>query len=213
VKQSAKALAEAVPEPALPKCAAILLAAGSSTRMGSAKQLLDFGGKPLLRHAVDSVQSAGCDPVIVVLGAHEAEIRPALAGLNVEIVVNERWREGMGTSIQAGVRALEKREVSGAILTLSDLPFVTSDFLRGLVEWHLRSGRPIVAAQYSGTAGVPVFFAREAFSLLLALKPDQGCKGVILGHPADALLVDCPEAAIDIDTPEDYARAVENPAL
>jgi molybdenum cofactor cytidylyltransferase len=181
--------------------------------MGSPKQLLDFRGKPLLRHAVDSAQSAGCDPVIVILGANEHEIRPTLAGLNVEIVVNERWREGMGTSIQAGLGALENRNVGGAILALSDQPFVTSDFLRGLVERHRRSGSPIVAARYSGTAGVPVFFAREAFPLLLALKPDQGCKGVILSHPAEALLVDCPEAAIDIDTPEDYIRATENRAL
>jgi molybdenum cofactor cytidylyltransferase len=182
-------------------------------RMGSAKQLLDFGGKPLLRHAVESAQGSGCDPVIVVLGANEAEIHPVLAGLDVEIVVNERWPEGMGTSIQAGLRALENRDVRGAILALSDQPFVTSDFLRGLVDRHHQSGRPIVAAQYSGTAGVPVFFAREAFPLLMALKPDQGCKGVILGHPGDALLVDCPEAAMDIDTPEDYARAMGNRML
>ena len=181
--------------------------------MGSAKQLLDFGGKPLLRHAVESAQASGCDPVIVVLGANEYEIRPALAGLNVEIVVNERWAEGMGTSIQTGLRALENRDIDGAILALSDQPFVTSDFLSGLVKSHRRSGRAIVAAQYSGTAGVPVFFAREAFPLLMALKPDQGCKGVILGHPGEALLVDCPEAAMDIDTPEDYARAMSNRAL
>jgi molybdenum cofactor cytidylyltransferase len=194
----------------------MLLAAGNSTRMGSAKQLLDFGGKPLLRHAVETAQASGCDPVIVILGANEAEIRPALAGLDVEIVVNDRWPEGMGTSIQAGLRALENRDIGGVILALSDQPFVTSDFLRGLVEKHYQSGRPIVAARYSGTAGVPVFFAREAFPALMALKPDQGCKGVILSHPADALLVDCPEAAMDIDTPDDYARAkgnrIEHPA-
>jgi molybdenum cofactor cytidylyltransferase len=96
---------------------------------------------------------------------------------------------------------------------LSDQPFVTSDFLRGLVERHCQSGQPIVAAQYSGTAGVPVFFARQAFPLLMALKPAQGCKGVILGNPSDTLLVDCPEAAIDIDTPDDYARAMANRTL
>jgi molybdenum cofactor cytidylyltransferase len=200
-------------ENASPEFAVILLAAGNSTRMGAAKQLLDFGGKPMLRHAVDTAQASGCDRVIVVLGAGESEIRPALAGLDVDIVVNERWAEGMGTSIQAGLQALENRDVGGAILALSDQPFVTSDFLRGLVDRHRQSGRPIVAAQYSGTAGVPVFFAREAFPLLMALKPAQGCKGVILGHPAAALLVDCPEAAVDIDTPEDYARAMENRAV
>jgi molybdenum cofactor cytidylyltransferase len=113
----------------------------------------------------------------------------------------------MGTSIQAGLRALESSGVDGAILALADQPFVTSEFLSELVATHRETGKPIVASRYSGTAGVPAFFARKAFPLLLALKPDQGCKGVILGHPEDAVLMDCPEACIDIDTPEDYARA------
>jgi molybdenum cofactor cytidylyltransferase len=199
-----------MPEATWPTSAAILLAAGSSTRMGRAKQLLDFRGKPLVRHAAESAIAAGCDPVIVVLGSGEREIRPALAGLPVEIVVNDRWPEGMGTSIQAGLRALEDREVSGAILALSDQPFVTPGCLSGLVDRHRESGTRIVAARYSGTVGVPVFFARDAFPLLMALKPDQGCKGVILGHPEEAELVDCPAAAMDIDTPEDYARATGN---
>lgn len=175
--------------------------------MGAAKQLLEFRGKPMLRHAAETAQRSGCDPVIVVLGAHERECRAALAGLPVEIVVNERWPEGMGTSIQAGLRAIADRDAGGAILALADQPFVTPGFLSGLIARHAESGKPIVASQYSGTAGVPVFFARSAFPLLLALQPNQGCKGAILGNPADALLVDCPEAAVDIDTPEDYARA------
>jgi molybdenum cofactor cytidylyltransferase len=180
--------------------------------MGAAKQLLDFAGKPMLRVAAETALGSECDPVIVVLGAHEAEVRPALLGLNVEIVVNDRWAEGMGTSIQAGLFALAKwelehREIAGTILALSDQPFVTSIFLRGLAEKHSQSGRPIVAAQYAGTAGVPAFFARETFPLLMALKPEHGCKAVILDHIADSLLVDCPEAARDIDTPEDYAHA------
>ena len=190
------------------KPAIILLAAGASKRMGRPKQLLEFGGKPLLRHAVEVAQATGCEPVVVVLGAREREMRSALTGLAIETVVNERWAEGMGTSIQAGLQTLAGRGVSGAILALADQPFITADFLRGLVERHRQTGKSIVASQYSGTAGVPVFFAREDFPLLMDLKPDQGCKGVILGNPADTVLVDCPEAAIDIDTPEDYSRAI-----
>jgi molybdenum cofactor cytidylyltransferase len=193
----------------LPKFAIVVLAAGNSTRMGRAKQLLDFRGKPMLRHAAEAAKLAGGDPVVVVLGAHEGEFRAALAGLDVAIAVNDRWPEGMGTSIRTGLQALEDRDIDGAILALADQPFVTPEILRGLVVRHRAEAKPIIAAQYSGTAGVPAFFAREAFPLLMALKPDQGCKGVILGHPADALLVDCPEAAMDIDTPEDYARATQ----
>jgi molybdenum cofactor cytidylyltransferase len=188
--------------------AVILLAAGGSTRMGAVKQLLDFRGKPLLRHAAESAQASGCERVIAVLGAHEREARAVLDGLAVEIVVNDRWPEGMGTSIQSGLRALENGGIGGAILALADQPFISPEFLAGLVARHRESGKPIVASRYSGTAGVPVFFAREAFPLLMALKPDQGCKGVILANSLEALLVDCPEAAIDIDTREDYAKAI-----
>ena len=187
--------------------ALILLAAGSSSRMGAPKQLLNFKGQPLVCHAVETARAAGCSPIVVVVGAHKEQIIDAVQNCPVEIAENPRWAEGMGTSIQAGLGALAGRNVNGAILALADQPFVTADFLRGLLEKHETTGKAIVAAKYSGTAGVPVFFAKSAFGMLNALKPAEGCKGVILGHPADALLVDCPEAAIDIDTPEDYARA------
>lgn len=185
--------------------------------MGAAKQLLDMAGKPMLRFSAETALASECVPVIVVLGAHEAEIRPALLGLNVEIVVNDRWEEGMGTSIQAGLLALATwerahGEIAGTILALSDQPFVTPTFLRGLAEKHHESGRPIVAAAYAGTAGVPAFFARETFPLLMALKPEHGCKAVILGHIADTVLVECPEAARDIDTPDDYALTLKDRA-
>ncbi|MEP6533943.1 MAG: nucleotidyltransferase family protein [Bryobacteraceae bacterium] len=189
-----------------PKTAAIVLAAGESSRMGRPKQLLDFGGKPLLRHSVEVALAAGCSPVIVVLGANETLLRTALDGLPVEVVFNGRWAEGMGTSIQAGLQALDAQAVAGAILVLADQPQVSAEFLRGLSRQHRETGKIIVAASYEGTVGVPAFFASSAFPLLLALSPGNGCKGVILAHRQDALLLDCPDAAIDIDTPEDYER-------
>lgn len=170
--------------------------------MGTPKQLLDFGGRPLVRHAAEIALAAQCGRVVVVLGANRQGSAEALAGLGVELVVNPRWAEGMGTSIQAGLRAAA--DAGGAILALADQPFVTAQYLRGLVDLHRATGTPIVASRYSGTAGVPAFFARQAFALLEALGPDQGCKSVILGH--SALLADCPEAAVDIDTPADYDK-------
>jgi molybdenum cofactor cytidylyltransferase len=195
-----------------PSSALILLAAGASSRMGAPKQLLDFHGKPMLRHVTEVALAAGCSPVIVVLGAREEAIRPALLGLDVEIALNPRWTEGMGTSIQAGLCALGDREVAGTILALADQPFVPSSFLRSLLEKHRESGRGIVAAQYADTVGVPAFFARAAFPLLRALPPEQGCKVVILESLAETFLVDCPDAARDIDTPDDYRTLLANPS-
>jgi molybdenum cofactor cytidylyltransferase len=184
----------------------VVLAAGSSTRMGSPKQLLDYGGKPLLRHAADVALRSMCyGDVMVVLGSHAHELRPALAGLPVTILENRRWEEGMGTSIQTGVAHAEATRLDGVILALGDQPLITPESLDRLIHTHIETGHPIVAAQYAGTVGVPVFFSREFFPDLLALKPQQGCKGVILSHPEHAFHLACPEAEIDIDTPQDYS--------
>ena len=175
--------------------------------MGSPKQLLDFKGLPLLRHAALTALAADCGPVVVVLGARSYDLRPAIANMPVETVVNADWALGMGSSIQVGLRALEGRlEVTGAILALGDQPYVTGEFLRRLVV----RGSRIVAARYGGTVGVPAYFSRAAFPLLMALSPEQGCKGVILGNADGRLLVDCKEAEMDIDTPEDYRAAVQS---
>jgi molybdenum cofactor cytidylyltransferase len=185
----------------------ILLAAGNSTRMGSAKQLLNFNGKPLVRLAAETACLCNCAPVIAVLGAREREIRVVLQDLPLEIVVNESWFEGMGTSIKTGLHALGSRAVCGVILALADQPFITAEFLHGLAEQHARTEKPIVASRYSGTIGVPAFLSRELFPKLHALEPHQGCKSILLDCSHEAVLMDCPEAAIDIDSPADYVKA------
>lgn len=186
--------------------AIILLAAGSASRMGSPKQLLDYHGKPLVRHAAEIALAAGSAKVFVVVGANATQVASTLADMPVEIVQNPRWMEGMGTSIQAGVRAVEALGLPGAILALADQPLITPATLRNLADEHQRTGKPIVASQYAGTVGVPVYFGQSHFAPLLALAPDQGCKGVILKHGDESLRIDCPEAEVDIDTPVDYQR-------
>ena len=119
----------------------ILLAAGSSSRMGVPKQLLDFHGIPLLRHVAEVARAAACGPVVVVLGSREQEMRSVLSDLDVEIEVNERWAEGMGTSIQTGVKKLADRQIDGVILALADQPFVTPELLRRLVIRHDETGK------------------------------------------------------------------------
>lgn len=188
----------------------VILAAGASTRMGEAKQLLDYHGKPLLRHAAEVALATLCERVIVVLGCRAPQLRQALAGLPVTIVENPDWEGGMGTSIRTGVAAA--RDLDGVILGLADQPLVSPEILDTLLRTHMESGQPIVSSQYAGTVGVPVFFSREYFPHLLALEPAQGCKGVILKHADAAVRLDCPEAEMDVDTPDDYAR-MRAPAL
>lgn len=184
----------------------VVLAAGNASRMGCAKQLLDYGGKPLLRHAAEVALGSSCHSVIVVLGSRAAEVRPMLTGLPLTIVENARWAEGMGTSIHAGIQQAVQHNLDGAILALADQPLVTPETLNRLIHTHAQERQPIVASSYAGTVGVPVYFAREFFPPLLALKPEQGCKGLILANSAHAIHLACPEAEADVDTPQDYER-------
>jgi molybdenum cofactor cytidylyltransferase len=185
--------------------AIVLLAAGNSSRMGAPKQLLQYGGRPLLRHAAETALASQAGRLVVVLGARAPELRPALDGLPAEIVENSLWHQGMGTSIRAGILAASRLLPPAAILALADQPLVGPHTYTRLVEAHVRDHRPIVASKYAGTVGVPVLFAPEFFPVLAALPPDQGCKGVILGNLGRSLLLPCPEAETDIDTPRDYA--------
>jgi molybdenum cofactor cytidylyltransferase len=180
--------------------------------MGRPKQLLEFDGKPLIRHAAEVALASKCHPIVVVLGSQAHEIRAVLADLNVVIRHNPRWTEGMGTSIQAGVETLTESDIDGLVLALADQPKITPQVLNGLIAIHWATGQPIVASQYANTVGVPVYFSREFFPHLLALKSEQGCKGLILSHADKTIRLECPEAEADIDTPGDYEKFRARPS-
>jgi molybdenum cofactor cytidylyltransferase len=189
----------------------VLLAAGGSGRMGTPKQLLPFGGKPLVRHCAE-VALAAFQPLIAVVGASAAEVEAALTGLPVQVVQNVLWERGVGTSIQAGVRRAEELGLEGVVLLPADQPLVTAEHLCALVEKQATSGKPIVASRYAGTVGVPVLFSRQYFPHLLRLEASKGCKGIITSNEQDTLLVDCQAAEFDIDTPDDYASLASKDA-
>jgi molybdenum cofactor cytidylyltransferase len=187
--------------------AVVVLAAGASSRMGGEpKQLLRFRGKTMVRRAVDTALETACGPVIVVLGAHAGKVYAELAGTNVTFAENSDWEAGMGTSIAAGIAVADQKGCSGAILALVDQPFVTSGMLRRLLEEHELTGKPIVASEYAGTAGVPVLFERSFFGRLQVLGASHGCKNLILSNSEQASFIQCPEAEIDIDTPAEHQR-------
>ena len=184
----------------------VLLAAGESSRMGSPKQLLDYHGAPLLRHASEEALKCNCGPVIVVLGSKAAKIREVLEGLPVDIVENAEWWTGIGSSIRIGVSRAEKLDLDGIILALADQPLVLHGTYNTLIMTWRVTKKPIVASQYAGTVGVPAFFSREYFCKLIALEPAQGCKGLILSNGNDTVRLDCAEAEADVDTPQDFER-------
>ena len=189
--------------------AAVVLAAGGSKRLGSPKQLLRYGGASLLRHAAVAAMIA-CHPVAVVLGSRADDLENELHGLSVLALKNPAWGKGMGTSVRMGVESLHTLapDIDGVLLTLCDQPLVGPGVLGQLCDAFERAGstRTIVAASYNRTRGVPAIFGRAHFDELLALPDDAGAKSVLMKHHASVIEVPLPEAAVDIDTREQYER-------
>ncbi|MFL5806135.1 MAG: NTP transferase domain-containing protein [Roseiflexaceae bacterium] len=192
--------------------AAIILAAGSATRMGRPKQLLDWGGRPLVRVVAEQALAASLGQVLVVVGAARDAVTAALEGLPLRIVANPDYAIGQSTSLRAGVAALGP-DVAAALVMLGDQPFVTPAILgRITAEWR-SSGASIVAPVYAGQRGNPVLFARAVFPELLTIAGDQGARGVLAADPARIRLVafDDGRPLADIDTPDDYERFGRGP--
>lgn len=191
---------------------AVILAAGPSTRMGSPKQLLPFGGRPLLVRAVEAALASPAWPVVVVLGAQAEKIRPVLARLPVLITENPAWAEGMAASIRAGVTTLRQfsRALDGALIALCDQPAFSADTIAQLVAAQQATGRSIVAARYGGRQGAPALFLREHFPTLVALTGEEGARALLNDTPDLVAAVDLPALALDLDTPEDFAAAAKS---
>jgi molybdenum cofactor cytidylyltransferase len=187
--------------------AALILAAGASSRMGRPKQLLDWGGRPLVRAAAEVALAASLNPLVVVVGNAQAQVEEALDGLPLRLIANPDYASGQSTSLRAGIAALGE-DTDAVVVLLGDQPFVTAAIVERLVdEWHT-SAAPIVAPTYAGQRGNPVLFARSIFPELLAVQGDQGARAVLAADRARVRLVGFDDARplADIDTPEDYER-------
>jgi molybdenum cofactor cytidylyltransferase len=201
---------------------AIVLAAGLSTRMGGEnKLLLPFRGGTLLSATVATVTRSRVRETIVVVGHEQERVRQALTGLPVRFVSNPAYRDGMLTSIQAGVRALAPT-ARGMMICLSDLPSLKPDDLNRLVAAFVAAseglpGAPgngaIVVPTYGGRRGNPVLFDIRYRPEVLALRGlDGGAKAVVQAHPGAVVEVPLVGDHVlqDIDTPEDYRRLLES---
>ena len=195
--------------------AAVILAAGASSRFARPKQLVQFRGKSLLRRIVDAAAEAKCSPVVVVIGSETEKTREELAGTSAIAVQNNDWQRGIGTSIQAGVKGVidnatkvSKPPLLEAIVLLTcDQPFVEGQTIRELIALYKKMKKAIVASSYSDTLGVPALFDRSCFAELLALDDDSGAKPIILSKRDRVAEFPFPEGKIDIDTVEDLELA------
>jgi molybdenum cofactor cytidylyltransferase len=201
------------------RVAAVVLAAGGSSRLGQPKQLLAFRGETLVRRAVRAAAEAGCAPILVIVGEIWDPIKQDLAIRDSRIasssgqealacpilVENREWKRGIATSIRRGLEQLAK-DIEAAVLLTCDQPFLDAAIVRQLIAAQEETGRAIVASSYANTVGVPALFDRSCFDALLALPDASGAKAFILAHRGEVASIPFARGEIDIDTPEDLER-------
>jgi CTP:molybdopterin cytidylyltransferase MocA len=190
--------------------AAIVLAAGASRRLGQPKQLLMHGGETLLMRAVRLANQAGATPVLTILGANIEAIRDSVGLVPNSIpVINDKWEQGISTSIYAGLKSLNEvaPNAPGALILSCDQPRLGADHLRTLIQTFLAQSEPtIVASTYSDVVGIPAVFPRLAFPHLLALRGDKGARALLIDPPCPLIAIPFPGGEVDIDRPEDLKQ-------
>lgn len=186
-------------------CSIILLAAGSSSRLGQSKQLVEINGVPLLLQSTLAALDANHSHVVVVLGAHADLHKKTIAHLPVEIITHVEWEKGMGSSLKAGLQHViqSKPETNAVVVMVCDQPLLTSVHLIALLDVYKNTSSKIVASHYENKIGVPALFDRILFSELLQIKDTQGAKAFMESNTGLVTTIDWAEGRFDIDTPED----------
>ena len=189
--------------------AGVVLAAGTSSRMGRNKLLLELGGQSVLRRAVLTAVDAGLDPVLVVLGHDSERARAELDGVGCQVVLNAEYQEGIHSSLRSGIRAVPE-SCAATVVLLADMPLVDAGMIRGLVERYRADGPRLVVSDYEGVDAPPILYDRRLFPELRELE-GEGCgKRVVKRHSAEAIRLPRPARALtDLDLPADVERVRE----
>jgi molybdenum cofactor cytidylyltransferase len=188
----------------------VILAAGSSSRLGFPKQLLKLNDRSFIVHAVQEASKVS-DHIVVVLGANEDALRRELIEYPVRISSNPEWQDGMSSSIHIGLKTVlsEFPATQAVILMVCDQPYVNAELLREMITDYGNSGKPIVACAYKEVAGTPSLFDKKLFPELLALSGQSGARSVISKNKDLVSTVPFPLGYLDIDTKEDYEQFIE----
>ena len=188
--------------------AGVVLAAGTSSRMGHNKLFLFVQGESLLRRTVRTALAAGLKPVLVVLGHESARAEAELAGLDCTPVLNPNYAQGLNTSLRTGIAAVPK-DADAALVILGDMPFVTADMLQTVLQRYRNSTSPLVVSSYDGVDAPPMLYDKSLFSELGALQGDGCGKKVVKRHRDECLEVAWPASALrDMDVPADVAAVL-----
>ncbi len=187
----------------------LLLAAGKSSRMGTSKQLLQWKGKTLIEHSIETGLGLDQD-VFVVLGAYEKKIRQQLDSFPIKIVYNPNWEQGIGTSIAMGISSVLTQcpEAEGVFIYLADQPFIDSKAILSFYTSFQKGKNQIITTAYENEKwGVPALFDRCYFDSLTRLNKDVGAQQLIKENRGNCTPIPFPKSAlVDIDTPKIYQK-------
>ena len=188
----------------------IVLAAGSSSRLGKPKQLLSYQHKTLLDHTIDVAKNIAVDNLVVILGGNYEVIKENLNSSKVNTVYNPSWEIGISSSIRMGLLTLmeSNKLLDGVILTVCDQPFLNSKLLTTMIEKAETTGKSIIASAYAETLGVPMLFSNIHFNDLITLDGKEGAKTLIKKYKDQVAFVPFEKGEIDIDTASDYDKLI-----
>ena len=186
--------------------ATIILAAGSSSRLGSPKQLLIHREKTLLQNSIDTAKLINSDQIIVILGSNRALIKNEINAEEIVLIENQNWESGLASSIKAGIEALKiiSPDIDAIILMVCDQPYADAEVLKSLLTKQVETGRALVGCMYENTKGIPALFHSSLFPELLSLDGDSGAKKLFEKYNKVASFISFKDGGIDIDTLEDY---------
>jgi molybdenum cofactor cytidylyltransferase len=186
----------------------IILAAGSSSRLGRPKQNVVYNGNTLLQNTINAALATNCEKIIVVLGANNELILPTIQHFKITIIHNTDWQEGMASSIRLGLASLLDLQpnTQQVIFTVCDQPYLSPEVLNGLIVTQNQTKAKIVASNYGKHLGVPVLFLQSYFNELMQLKGDEGAKKLVNKYHDEVKSYPFLKGEVDIDSLDDLER-------
>ncbi|MDG6928619.1 MAG: nucleotidyltransferase family protein [Nitrososphaerota archaeon] len=184
------------------RVAAVVLAAGTSSRMGFDKQLAPVMGRPMLQRVLDMVKDSSADEIVLVLGHDGDRVGEVMDTEGTRVVQNRRYRDGLSSSLKMALRLLG-RDVQAAVVVLGDQPFVRSDTVDRIIGAYRRSTAEAVVPVCGGRRGNPVLLSRVLFDAVMDLEGDTGAKSVLRSARVEEVEVEDEGVLVDVDTPAD----------
>ena len=188
------------------KTAILILAAGSSSRMGKAKQLLPYKHTTLLGWSIEQAQRSKADEVICMLGANVEEIRQSIKSYNIKTIYNQNYKEGLGSSIVNGIKELQDKDA--VFVILADQPKITSVSLDKFLAQSNENPSKIVVSNYGKKVGVPAIFPKKYFEELKNLQGDKGARDFLNQLSEEIIKINTIDL-VDIDTQDDYQNLIQ----